>query len=119
VDREERRLCALRNIDGVVDIRAAVSIFTVSDYYQRPPALCRAHLFVAELPDGVIESRFLAGFLDGENCAIQQLESIGKVLPQGHPIVEGGEEHAVFSRPHYGLNKVHRRLLLELQLTGS
>ena len=102
-----------------MNVGAAIGINSVGDYHQGAPALCRTHFLIAELPDGVVERRLIAGLRDSLDRAVEQIKTICKVLTQGDLIIEGCEQCPILSCSDNGIDEVTRRLLLEFQFACS
>jgi len=104
----------LGDIDGIIQVGTAVSVYSVRDYHQRASTLRRPHLLITELPNRIVKRRLFSGFLDRIDGAIQQLEPVSEILTQIYFVIEGGKQYAIATRTNYSLNKVHGRLLFKL-----
>jgi hypothetical protein len=62
-DCEDSSFSSLRNVDRIVNIGATIGIVPIGDHDNYSPSLGRAHLFITELPDSVIQRCLLPGVL--------------------------------------------------------
>src|SRR2546423_9394207 len=98
-DGEDDGVGLLRDLDGVVEARAAVGVVAVGDDDERAArARSRAHLLVAELPDGVVERGLRPRLLDVVDGLLKQVEVLGEVLAERDGVVEGDEGGLILAR---------------------
>jgi hypothetical protein len=95
-----------------------VRVFTSQSQRSNTRRRERAHLLITELPDRVEQRGLLAHLLDAVNSLVEEIEFVSEILQQVDLVVERCEEHTILARLYHCLDKVHRRLLLKLQLAG-